>query len=46
MKLFSAPDSTTPTETQTSAATQDTLGGTLNQFRFGMATGGVTGQTY
>ena len=46
IKLFNTPDSATPTETDTSAATQNTLGGTLNQFRYGMGTGGVTGQTW
>ena len=40
LKLFTSPDSTTATETQTSAATQDTLGGNINQVRFGLSSGG------
>ena len=41
VKLFDSPDSTTPTETQTSAADLDTLGGNINQVRFGPSSTGV-----
>lgn len=46
LKLFSSPDSTTPTETQTSNTSQDTLGGTLNQVRFGLVSGSVAGLSW
>ena len=46
LKLYSSPWSSTPTETQTSAANQDTLGGVLNQVRFGAATFAETGLSW
>ena len=46
LKLFNSPGSPTPTETQTSAASQNTLGGNLNQARFGCATGAASGLTW
>ena len=46
MKLFTSPGSTTPAETQTSSAAQDTAGGNLSQMRFGPSSAGVTGLTY
>jgi hypothetical protein len=46
LKLFNSPDSATPTETQTSAATQNTTGGALTQCRYGMVSGGINGQTW
>ena len=46
MKLFTSPGSTTPAETQTSSAAQDTAGGNLYQMRFGPSSAGVTGLTY
>ena len=46
LKLFNSPDSTTATETQTSPATENLLGGNVNQMRFGAPTGGPTGYTY
>jgi hypothetical protein len=46
VKLFDSPDSTTPTETQTSGANLNTLGGAITQVRFGPSSTGVTGMTY
>ena len=46
LQLFASPDATTPTETQTSAADQDTLGGNINQARYGCATGVASGLTW
>jgi hypothetical protein len=46
LKLFTSPDSTTPAETQTSAANLNTLGGTITQVRFGPSSTGVTGLSY
>lgn len=46
LKLFSSPWSATPTETQASGANQDTLGGVLNQVRYGAATAAVSGLTW
>jgi hypothetical protein len=46
LRLFSSPDSVIPTETQTSGADQDTLGGVLNQVRFGLATGSAAGLSW
>ena len=46
VKLFDSPDSTTPTETQTSAADLNTLGGNINQVRFGPSSTGVASLTY
>lgn len=43
VQLFSSPDSVTADETQTSAASLNTLGGNINQLRPGLGTGGVTG---
>jgi len=42
IKLFSSAESTTATETQTTAASQNTSG-LITQARFGLASGGVTG---
>jgi hypothetical protein len=46
VSLYSSPDSTTPAETQTSGATQNTTGGSLSQMRFGAASGAVSGLTW
>lgn len=46
VKLFTNPDSATPAETQTSAASLSTLGGNITQIRFGPSSGGVTGLQY
>jgi hypothetical protein len=46
LQLFSSPWSSAPTETQTSNALQNTLGGALNTARFGAATGTVSGLTW
>ena len=46
LKLFNTPDSVTPTETQTSGSALNTTGGAMNQVRFGLATGGVSGLTW
>jgi len=46
LKLYSSPWSATPTETQTSGANQNTLGGVLNQVRFGAATAATSGLTW
>lgn len=40
LKLFLNPDSPTPTETKTTAASLNTTGGNLSQARFGMTTSG------
>lgn len=41
LKLFNSPASATPTETQTSAANLNTLGGQINNIRYGLGTGNV-----
>lgn len=46
LKLYNSPDSPTATETQTSGTSLNTTGGALNQARFGLATGGVSGLTW
>jgi hypothetical protein len=46
LKLFSSPDSATATETQTSPATENLLGGNVNQARFGSPTGGPNGYSF
>jgi hypothetical protein len=46
LKLFTSPDSATATETQTSAADEDLLGGNVNQVRYGSPTGGPSGYSY
>jgi len=46
LKLFSSADSSSPTETKTSAATVNTTGGSINQARFGIASGGVAGVSW
>jgi len=45
LKLYPSRSATVPTETQTSTATQNTLG-IPNQYRCGMGTGGVTGVSW
>jgi hypothetical protein len=46
LKLFASPASATPTETQTSAATQDTLGGPIGETRFGISNAAGSGHTF
>lgn len=46
LKLFDSPSSATPTETQTSAATQNTLGGAIGETRFGIANAAGSGHTF
>jgi hypothetical protein len=46
LKLFSSPDAVTATETQTSPATENLLGGNVNQVRFGSPTGGPSGYSF
>jgi PhoD-like phosphatase len=43
VNLYDTADSATPTETLTSAANLDTTGGVINQWRWGLATAGVSG---
>jgi len=46
LKLFTSAWAATPTETQTSGASLNTLGGALNQVRYGAATSAVAGLTW
>lgn len=46
LKLFTSPDATAPAETQTSNTSQDTLGGNVNQARFGSPAGGPSGYSF
>lgn len=46
LKLFTSADSATAAETQTSPATENLLGGNVNQVRFGSPTGGPSGYSF